>query len=276
MLALAMIAAMAVGGAARAETAVERGAYLVNTIMTCNNCHTPRGPNGPDFTRALSGGQTFDEPPFTVAGANITPDRQTGIGDWSEAAIAHTLRSGVRPTGVPLAPVMPNSFYGIITDGDMTAIVTYLKSVKPIDHEVQKPVYRAAREFETYPGAEKPWTNTGDTPAARGFYLATIGHCMECHTPTSAGLHEFGSELGAGNQTFRGPWGVSVSSNITSDPDHGVGLWTDAELKRAITQGVSRDGRTLQPPMGYGFYAHMTDADLDAVITWLRTVPPKG
>ena len=276
LLALATTGLTVAIGAAQAETPLERGSYLVNTIMSCNNCHTPKGPNGPDFSKALSGGQTFDEPAFTVAGANITPDLETGIGAWSGDELAHTLRTGVRPNGVPLAPVMPTAFYGIITASDMNAIVGYLQSVKPIEHEVPKPAYREAREFEVYPGAEQPWTNTGDTPVARGFYLATIGHCMECHTPANTGLHEFGSELGAGQQKFRGPWGVSVAANITSDPEHGVGGWTDAELKRAITQGVSRDGHKLQPPMGYGFYARMTDADLDAVIAWLRTVPPKG
>src|ERR1700759_1810094 len=105
---LATLVAIATATNVCAQTPVERGAYLVNPITPCTTCHTPIGPNGPDFSRALSGGpQVFDEPIFTVRGANITPDPETGIGKWSTADIKKTLATGVRPSGVPLAPVMP-------------------------------------------------------------------------------------------------------------------------------------------------------------------------
>ena len=69
-------------------------------------------------------------------------------------------------------------------------------------------------------------------------------------------------------------WDGSKSRNITSDPKAGLGEWTDAEIKRAITQGISRDGTPLKAPMAYAAYANMTDDDLDAIVAWLRTVPP--
>ena len=109
----------------------------------------------------------------------------------------------------------------------------------------------------------------------KGFYLATIGHCMECHTPMGARGRDFAGRLGAGGFEFPGPWGKSVSRNVTSSRTKGLGEWTDAEIKRAITQGVSRDGSKLKPPMGYEFYAKMTADDLDAVVAWLRTLPAK-
>src|SRR5213595_3233646 len=100
---------------AYAETPAERGGYLVNTLMTCHNCHTPMGPNGPDFTRALSGGpQVFDEPAFTARGANITQDKDAGIGKWSDPDIKRALRKGENPAGVKLAPIMPSGFYEIL------------------------------------------------------------------------------------------------------------------------------------------------------------------
>ena len=108
----------------------------------------------------------------------------------------------------------------------------------------------------------------------RGFYLATIGHCMECHTPFGAQGVDFKGSLGKGGRDFPGPWGTSKSRNITSHETAGIGAWSDAEIKRAIAQGVSRDGRKMLPPMGYGYYANMTQADLDAVVAYLRTVPP--
>jgi mono/diheme cytochrome c family protein len=261
---------------ALAETPVERGGYLVNTLMTCQNCHTPIGPNGPQFDKALSGGLTFDEPPFKVTASNITPDLETGIGKWTDAQIKTLLRKGVRPDGVKVAPVMPTGYYEILTDKDVDAIVAYLRSVQPIKNEVPAPVYKIKVERQIPPGAEKPMPEADlKDKLKRGFYLATAAHCMECHTPRVRGESDF-SNIGKGGMEFPGPWGVSVSANITSDKEKGVGGWTDAEIKRAITQGVARDGTRLKPPMGYPYYARMTDDDLDAIIAWLRTVPPKG
>jgi hypothetical protein len=114
-----------------------------------------------------------------------------------------------------------------------------------------------------------------DDKLKRGFYLATIGHCMECHTPMVKGRHDFAADLGRGGFEFPGPWGVSVSRNITSSKTKGIGTWSDAEIKRAMTQGIDKDGNRLKGPMGYGYYSHMTDADLDAVIAWVRTLSPK-
>ena len=68
---------------------------------------------------------------------------------------------------------------------------------------------------------------------------------------------------------------MSKAANVTSSKTAGLGAWTDAEIKRAITQGISRDGRQLKGPMGFASYAKMTNQDLDAVVAWLRTLPPK-
>jgi len=86
---------------------------------------------------------------------------------------------------------------------------------------------------------------------------------------------EFETGYGAGGFDFPGPWGKSTSRNITSHKEKGIGAWGDAEIKRAITDGVSRDGSRLKPPMGFEFYKNMTSDDLDAVVAYLRTVPPK-
>jgi hypothetical protein len=103
---------VACGSSANAQAALERGKYLVNTIMACGNCHTPKDSNGtPILERELSGGLTFTIPPFNGAAANITPDRETGIGDWSDDDIKRAITHGARPAnarlpGVPLAAVM--------------------------------------------------------------------------------------------------------------------------------------------------------------------------
>ncbi len=271
-----MLAVLAVStSAAFSQSPVERGSYLVNSLMTCHNCHTPIGPKGPQFDRGLSGGLHFSDPAFEVTAANITPDPETGIGKWSADDIKKTLMTGVRPNGVPLAPAMPTAFYKVLTARDIDGIAAYLKSVKPIENKVAAPVYREAMAREDVPGAGRQMSEAdfGDK-VKHGFYLATIAHCMECHTPETGGRHDF-SLLGKGGREFKGPWGVSVSRNLTSSKTAGLGGWTDAEIKRAITQGFDKDGSKLKPPMGFGFYAKMTDGDLDDVVAWLRTLPPK-
>jgi mono/diheme cytochrome c family protein len=273
-----VLVALAAPATGFAQTSLERGRYLVDTVMTCHNCHTPMGPNGPQFDRPLSGGLRFDEPAFDVTASNITPDRETGIGNWSDAEIKTALQEGTRPAGHHLAPIMPSGFYKILTPGDLDGIVAYLRSLPAVSNTVPGPVYKQALAYQVFPGAENPMSESdfGDT-LKRGFYLVTIAHCMECHTPfgpPGTGI-DFKTSLGKGGREFPGPWGVSTSSNITSSKSAGIGDWSDAEIKRAITQGVRRDGTKLKPPMGYRYYAKMNDGDVDAMIAYLRTLPAK-
>ena len=128
---LGFVALLAAGSAttAVAQTTVERGGYLVNTVMTCNNCHTPMGPNGPQFDKALSGGLRFNEPPFDVTGSNLTPDPETGLGKWSDADIKRAITQGMRKDGSRLKPPMGYAYYARMTDGDLDAMIAYLRTV---------------------------------------------------------------------------------------------------------------------------------------------------
>jgi mono/diheme cytochrome c family protein len=271
------VALVATASAVQAQSPVERGKYLVNTIMTCQNCHTPKGERGaPIYERDLSSGLSWDEPPFKVTASNITQDKETGIGSWTDEQIKTALRKGQRPNGVQLAAIMPYDFYEILTDKDLNSIVAYLRTVKPVKQTVPDPIYKIALPRHIPPGAEKPFTEADMTDKVKkGFYLATIGHCFECHTPMGPKGREFETRYGAGGFDFPGPWGKSTSRNITSHKEKGIGAWTDAEIKRAITDGVSRDGSRLKPPMGFEFYKNMTNDDLDAIVAYLRTVPAK-
>lgn len=276
MKSLATLVALAsvIGSTAYAETPLERGSYLVNTIMTCGNCHSPKGPPAVVAGKDFSGGLRFNVPgAFDVTAPNITPDKETGIGTWSAADIKKLLLTGVPKDGKPIA-VMPTEFYGILLPADLDAIVAYIQSVKPVSNKVPAPIYHVPMKQQVIPWAEKP-IDPADLKdkVKRGFYLATIGHCMECHTPREKGQLVL-SKMGAGGQQFPGPWGISVSRNITSSKTKGIGGWTDAEIKRAITQGIGRDGRQLKPPMAYAAYATMTAQDLDAIVAFLRTMPP--
>lgn len=272
----AALAAMSVLPAlAQADPArVERGRYLVEGIAGCGNCHTPQGPTGPVAGKALAGGLPFREKPFTAYSSNITPDPETGIGRWSDAQIATAIREGKRPDGSLIGLPMPFTLYRGIADSDLAAIVAYLRTVPAVKNAVKKSEYR----MPLPPAWGPPVGSVAEPPRADkiawGRYLAgPLGHCVECHSaPDAQGLPDFRNGLGAGGMRFEGPWGLSVASNITPK---GLTAYDDAALKKVITQGVRPDGSRLKPPMGTGYYARMTEADLDALVAYLRSLPPK-
>jgi mono/diheme cytochrome c family protein len=274
---IAFFALAAATGLANAQfDLVKRGDYLVNGILTCGNCHTPKGPPLAIAGKDFSGGLSWDEPPFKVTAPNITPDKETGIGNSTDAQLKTVLRKGIKANGVPIAMVMPSGFYEIMTDRDLDAVIAYLHTLKPVSNKVADPVYKMPQGHPIPPSGDKMFTDADmSDKVKKGFYLATIAHCMECHTPMGPRGREFDSKLGAGGFDFPGPWGVSTSRNITSSKEKGIGAWTDDEIKRAITQGISRDGSHLKPPMGFQYYATVTPDDLDAIVAWLRTVPAK-
>jgi mono/diheme cytochrome c family protein len=257
---------------------VERGKYLAQAA-DCMACHTRPG------DKDYAGGVSFKLPFGTLYSTNITPDKDTGIGAWSDDEIKRALIEGVRPNhgklaGAPLAAIMPANFYKALLPEDLAAVVAYLRTVAPVRNEVAPPVYRMPIHREPYPDAEAGFTKaTMSDPVKHGAYLATIGHCMECHAAFSKGVHDYVTGLGKGGHVFPLREGVadgptSVAANITSHPTAGLGAWSDAEINRAITHGVARDGHALKPPMAYGFYAGLNNADVKDIIAYLRTVPP--
>jgi mono/diheme cytochrome c family protein len=126
----ATAAACLAAGSAIAQTEVERGKYLVESIIGCGNCHTPVGPNGPILDKALSGGPPIGEGnAFTAIPSNITPDPGTGIGKWTDAEIERAIRSGVGKDGHALKPPMGYGYYSKISADDMAALIAWLRSL---------------------------------------------------------------------------------------------------------------------------------------------------
>jgi mono/diheme cytochrome c family protein len=277
-IALILLPLVISGAGTSAETLLERGSYLVNAVMACDGCHTPRTPSaGLVMDKRLAGGTVlFDLPAYTVRGSNITPDRDTGIGSWTEQDLRRALIEGVRPNGVPLAPSMPFAFYKILTPRDLDAVVTYIRSVAPVRNEAQLPDYRSEMHIDLVPGAER---SIGDEapadPVKRGMYLATLAHCMECHSRRPDNQQDYKDWWGKGGAQIKGPWGQVTVRNISSHQEKGIGGWSDDEIKRALTQGVGRDGRLFKLPMARQmYYGKLTAADLDAIVAWVRTIPP--
>ena len=150
MLKFVLITTLALATSAAAQSSLQRGDYLVNAVMACDGCHTPRDSSGFVMEKRFSGSsQTWDVPEYTVKGSNITPDPDTGIGRWSESDIKISLTEGLRPYGMPLAPQMPFAFYKIMTARDLDSVVTYLRSIPAVKNSVPPPVYRAAAKVQT-------------------------------------------------------------------------------------------------------------------------------
>ena len=287
-----LIVALLAGCAAPAsvpESKVERGRYLVTTVMACGNCHTPKDAEGrPIAGKELSGGGVgFDIPPYAGRAANITPDLETGIGSWSDDEIKRAITRGERPNkgpnaGKPLA-IMAANFFKALLPSDLDAIVAYLRSVPPVRNAIAAPLYRAPVRHDAFAEADRGFSERDMRDLVRrGAYLTTIAHCLECHTPQGErGVLQFNTALGAGGRPFMPSfvkglpegWKGAVSRNITSHPEQGLGKWSDAEIKRAITHGVGRDGRKLQEPMAFAWYAGIRGEDLDAIVAYLRTLP---
>lgn len=138
----------------RAETQVERGKYLAE-IMTCNECHTPGALLGkPDKNNPLGGSEVGYEIPMLgiFYGANLTPDKETGLGDWSADQIITAIRTGVRPDGRILSAAMPWRSFASLTDKDAKAIAAYLKSLKPTSRKVPGPFGPSEKATSYYYG----------------------------------------------------------------------------------------------------------------------------
>ena len=262
-----------------AAALLERGRYLVEIVAFCGACHATRGPDGRvPAGLELAGGRVFEERGFRAVAPNITPDPDTGIGRWTDAQIAASIRDGRRPDGSLIGPPMPVESYRGISDRDLAAMVAYLRTVPPARQEVAgRSVYPFPLAPHGPPVAAVP-DPPEDDPVARGAYLAiNIAHCMDCHSTQLSEGRRDPLRPGATGLVLEGPWGAVAARNISSHPEAGIGRWTDEQVLRAMTQGVSADGRRLAPPMGgrAPIRARLTERDRSDILAYLRSLPPQ-
>ncbi len=257
-----------------AEPSLERGEYLVEGPAGCGNCHTPIGPEGPMMEMNLAGRLVEETPAFTAIAPNITPGGR--IAGWTDAEVIASIREGITPGGERvIGPPMPIALYSRLSDDDVMSMVMYLRSLPAVENDPGTSVYNIPLPPAYGPPVESVAHPDESDTVAYGEYLAgPVAHCIECHSPMGPMGPDWINQLGAGGFEFHGPWGVSVSSNLTSHPEDGIAEWTDAELVTMITQGVRPDGSPMLPPMGYGYYARTSPEDIQAIIAYLRTLPP--
>lgn len=257
-----------------AETQLERGTYLVEGIMACGTCHARPGEESAAITGDLAGGIRFRMRGRVAYASNITPDKETGIGSWSDKAIIRAIRRGLRPDGSPMIG-MPFELYRGISDRDAWAIVAYLRAQKPVEHDVPKTGRRSLRPKTRVLLRSVPEVPRGNAVRYGAYLGGALGRCIECHTPSAnGGAPDYARMLGAGGVTFTGPWGQSLSGNLTPDPDTGLGEFTDIQIKKMIVAGHRPNETRVGRPMAHTYYQKLTEEDLNAIIAYLRSLKP--
>jgi mono/diheme cytochrome c family protein len=254
---------------------VERGAYLAKAA-DCMVCHTTQG--GKEY----AGGLGFKLPFGTLYSTNITADKETGIGNYSDQDFLNAMHRGIRRDGARLYPAMPYTSYTYVSDADALAIKAYLFSLPPVRATapantlefpfnqrwamaIWSELFNPDTRFEPDISKNPEWN--------RGAYLAeALAHCGECHTPRNLAFalnnrKKFAGAVTAGWRAF----------NISSDKTTGIGNWRDDDLVSYLSVGHAAGHGTASGPMGEAVdhsFSQMAPEDIRAVVAYLRTVPP--
>jgi cytochrome c553 len=257
---------------------VERGAYVAKAAA-CAICHTAIGPTGPDLANAFAGGLEMPDAIGTWRTPNITQDKSTGIGNWTDEQIIAAVREGVRPDGAGLYAIMPFMNYSRMTDDDAKALVAFLRTIKPIAKTVAP-----NKDLKIMKGPGPRPANAPDVTtdkAKHGEYLASLMLCSHCHwTPDMKTMAPAGPDkMFSGGLPFEIPMlgtGKLWSRNITSDPATGIGTWTEDQIFTTIKTMVKPDGTMIYGPMQFmqGPWSQLSDDDLHAVAAYIKSLPP--
>lgn len=264
---------------------IARGKYLAFGPAHCGTCHVPmdmiKHVENTGEQIPLSGGWEFPIPPGTFRAPNLTPDKETGIGELTDGQVARALRYNVKRNDRCLFPFMP---FQDMSDEDLTAIVSFLRSQDPVRHDVKKTELSFLGKAVSALGFIKPTFPTGTPPAsvpkeptaAYGSYLThSVANCYGCHTdrdlktgvftgkPFAGGLY-FEPDVFSDGYSFRAP-------NLTPHEETGlITGWSEEVFVNRFKLGRVHEGS----PMPWGAFSRMDTTDLLAIYRYLRTVEP--
>lgn len=262
------------GAPASMTDPIKRGEYLARAA-DCVACHT--APGGKPF----AGGFRFKLPFGSIYGTNITADKDTGIGNWTDDQFVAAVREGTGPQG-NLYPAMPYTSYTAMSRDDVLAIKAYLFSLPPVKqanraNELSFPfdqrwgmkfwnlAFFDNQRFAPDPQKDEQWN--------RGAYLATaLGHCAECHTPRT-----FAFNLNQGKSLSGEVVQGWFAGNITPDKDTGIGNWSDAQLSQFLAKGHAEGRSSASGPMAevvQNSTQFLTQEDNIALVKYLRNIEP--
>lgn len=252
-----------------------KGRYLAEAA-DCSACHTAKG------GKPFAGGRPFALPFGTIWTPNITPDRDTGIGAWSDAEVLRAVHKGIGRAGERLYPAFPYASYALLTDEDVTLIRRYLATIPAVRQENRPNSFVFPfnqRWLMTFWSAfflpNQPFRPVVERSARwnRGAYLVeAAGHCGECHTPRTLMQAMDTRRKFAGGQAEG--WNAY---NISNDRLSGVGAWSPQDLAQYLSKGYAPGHGVASGPMAEAVElstSRMTASDVAAMVTYLRTIPP--
>lgn len=258
-----------------------RGKYLVESLLGCFDCHGEH-----DWTKhdapLIEGTRGAGYATFPMAGLpgriippNITPDPETGVGNWTDDQLARAIREGVGHDGRALFPFMPYPDMIQLSDEDLASVIVYIRSIPPVRKALPKteiifPVKYFIRNVPQPITSPVPQPDVS-TPVKRGQYLVTISGCTDCHTPQTKGQAIHGLEF-AGGFILDGPWGRVASTNITPDPS-GISYYDEAMFLQTIRTGYVK-ARKINQIMPWWHFRDLTDEDLKGIFAYIRTLRP--
>jgi mono/diheme cytochrome c family protein len=267
---------------------IERGRYLSEVVFGCFDCHSkhdltrygapPVGPAG-QGGECVGATQGF---PGQICIPNITPDPETGLGNWSDGEIVRAVREGIDRDGKALFPMMPYSEYSAISEEDARAMVAYLRTLPPVKSAVPERQLKLPLSV-IVKFAPRPLTGPVPEPdrsdkRAYGQYLAKVSGCQFCHTPVDKQHQSIKGQELSGGQEFPGPWGHLRSANLTphatglgeKTEQQFIGMFKAFDMPVADLPEITPDKNTVMPWLSR---AKLTEADLSAIYAYLKSVP---
>jgi mono/diheme cytochrome c family protein len=282
--ALASGVGAACSSAAPVEADVRHGKYLFQ-LGSCAGCHGQNlagykagGP--PEQPQSAPYGELFAGPFGSVPSRNITQDRDTGIGSWTDDQIAAAIRDGKTPDRGQLSPVMPYGHLHFLSDEDTRDLVAFLRTIPAVRNKVPD---RQLQGPAPAPLQQPPAPATAPASGlARGAYLVdVVAGCGDCHTPRNPdGSPDMTRQL-AGSAVPRTGGHFEIAPNITPDHDTGIGTWSEADIARLLKTGLVPEGVPVSGLMElvirndpWGGFNQLTGADAAAIAAYLKTIPP--
>lgn len=260
---------------------LQRGRYLFTAVAGCAGCHSEHDPNrdgAPIISGTEGAGEVMPVPelPGRVVASNLTPDPQTGSGNWNDDQLARAIREGIGHDGRALFPMMPYEHFKHMADEDLAAVIVYIRSLPPIRHELPqtKIIFPVKYLIRSTPEPVTAAVSAPD-PADRlqwGAYLVRLANCDFCHTPRRRG------QPTVAGMEFSGGWPMEIwglkaaTANITPDAS-GIGYYDEALFVQVLRTGHV-GARHLSSIMPYSEFKNVTDDDLRAMFAYLRTVKP--
>jgi mono/diheme cytochrome c family protein len=263
----------------RTAMRAERGRYLAEGPLACFRCHSDRDwsqPGAPPVAGKVGGGHIFAEDgrPWLVA-PNITPDRETGAGTWTDDMFARAIREGVGHDGRPLHPQMWYRAFSDLSDEDVASIVVYLRAIPAIRNALPRtsmPWSVRLRHIDEPRPITSPQPQRPDADFVQwGGYLASLADCVGCHTDWYHPGSAVNEQLFSGGNALDTPKGTVFSANLTSDPS-GISFYDAAMFIRVMRTGKV-GARVLNDAMPWYWYRNMSDEDLKIIFEALKKAP---